>query len=136
MELTLNDYVAKLNEEISPAYRKKLDRLSKEYGVTVYDKHFFKNHPRYKSAISSARYFWDDYIHDEFKKDIGSCVRGAGFYVWILESTRHRKPYKCFILTPPTRFQGSVTWESSAPKVHSYLRKEGICALYCDGFMD
>jgi len=135
-EKAYNDSLNKLNEAITPTYRKKLDKLSEEYGSTVYDKHFFRNHPGYKTVISNADCLWCVSIHDEFKEDYGSCVLGAGFYVWILESTRHRKPYKCFILTPPTRFQGSVTWESSAPKVHSYLRKEGICALYCDGFMD
>ena len=130
------DSLNKLNEAITPAYRKKLDKLSAEYGLKVYDENFFKKHPGHKEIIVYAEYLWAVSIHEDFKEDSGSCVRGAGFYVWVLESKRHSKPHKRLIITPPTRFQGSVTWERSVPKVKSYLIEKGICAGYNHGFMD
>lgn len=61
--------------------------------------------------------------------DIGSCVLGAGFLF------KYKK--KWYFLTPNTRHQGSVSWETNKDEIMEMLQNLGVTDLrYEWGIMD
>jgi hypothetical protein len=135
-------------KQVKAIPQEKLERLSKEYKQTVYDQTTFKIDrifwcnavsEEFSNIIESARALWAKRIqeyYEELGRDMGSCVIGAGFEVYVLLNNRKRKPVKLCFLYPPTRYQGSMLWERSYKEILVYLKSNGIDCHYNWGAID
>jgi hypothetical protein len=93
-----------------------------------------------EGAAENARALWSKRAEAYLKKhgDVGSCVLGAGFWVWFQPKGK-RKPVKRMILSAEevTSAQGSLVWEDSKDEVMKCLTDgyvEGV--EYAWGRMD
>ena len=99
----------------------------------------------HKKIIKEAEELWekrvDEYVKKELKENPGrthphgSCVLGAGFYIEILEP-RRKEPRSYTILSAPSWWQSSLTWEDSADEIEKFLEDGGISVYYKWGRLD
>lgn len=65
--------------------------------------------------------------------DVGTCVLGAGVYVWRVYP-RRRRPERYLVLGAP--FQGNLSTQRATRRAMEYLQSEGVDCWYYDGVMD
>lgn len=94
---------------------------------------------KFKDAVAVAKDMWMKSCikHYEAHGDSGSCVLGAGIYIYLIP-LRCRKPQKYFIISAydVACSQGSTNWEYGRKEVLDYLTAQGIDAHYSWGSMD
>lgn len=92
----------------------------------------------FKAGMSQGFIKWQR-LMDEFRMSNpentwGSCVIGAGIYVWY-KAPRCRRARRLFIIYPSGE-QRSRVWESGVADVIEYLKEFGIEAEYASGRLD
>jgi len=94
---------------------------------------------RGNQAIECAKTMWRDRCKTylDTNGDQGTCVLGAGIYVYYLAPRcRAPRPHTIIWVTDVCFAQGSLVWEDSVKEVLGYLRAQGIEARYDAGRMD
>ena len=106
------------------------------YEVSVYNDADLKNK---QDAIDCAKTLWRDRCQEYMSKegDAGTCVLGAGIYVYYL-APRCRRPSQHTIIdvSDVCGAQGSLVWEHSEKEVLTFLREQGLDVHYNPGNMD
>ena len=96
----------------------------------IYDK---KQLELLNETLSIAIEMVDQTIIDKKIKDNGSCVLGAGIYIYYRAKGK-RIPIRMLIISAP--FQGNISIQESLEPSLKYLKKQGIDCWYSDGNMD
>jgi hypothetical protein len=89
--------------------------------------------------IDCAKDLWRVQCQEYLDKngDQGTCVLGAGIYVYHLApNCRTPRPKTIIEVYEVCRAQGSLVWEDSVKEILEYLRQSGIDARYAAGNMD
>ena len=88
---------------------------------------------QFVGAVRNAKAKWQELCLADFNAngDRGTCVLGAGIYVWYI-APRCRKPSKHFLIrsNAVASCQGSVNWEGSKNEIMGMLSAEGLCVEY------
>lgn len=97
------------------------------------------NSERFKSIVQEATTLWKAKCESNYAEhgDNGSCVLGAGIYVYFIPKG-HRKEEKRMIIcaSDVSCCQGSLNWEIGINDILSYLKENGIDAKFEYGTMD
>lgn len=93
----------------------------------------------FNNTIIAATNLWKNICKENYKMfgDEGNCVVGAGIEIMYIPP-RCRKPRREMIISSRdvACAQGSLNWERGKDHVISYLRDNGIDAIYNWGMMD
>lgn len=94
---------------------------------------------KFKGIVQDAKTLWKAKCESNFQEfgDSGSCVVGAGIYVYYLGKGK-RKAEKRMIISASkvSCCQGSLNWEHGQEEIVSFLKENGIEAKFEYGQMD
>ena len=97
------------------------------------------NETAFKTVVNDAKNLWKAKCESNFQEcgDVGSCVVGAGIYVYYIGKGK-RKADKRMIINAMSvsSCQGSLNWEHGQEEIVSYLKENGIDAKFEYGTMD
>lgn len=95
--------------------------------------------PEFIAIIEEATKMWEQSCIEDFEQngDRGSCVMGAGFFIFYIPP-RCRKPIRHMVISARkvARAQGSVNWEAGYEKVLNFMKSKGLDVYYDWGYLD
>lgn len=89
--------------------------------------------------IGEAVALWTNKCTEYVKKngDRGSCVMGAGIFVYVKVPNKRYARELCIISSiEVTPKQGSCIWESSQREIVDFLKSKGVECFFNQGWMD
>lgn len=95
--------------------------------------------PKFKRIVQDAKTMWKAKCESNFQEfgDSGSCVVGAGIYVYYLGKGKRKAEKRMLInAVSVSCCQGSLNWERGHEEIVSYLKENGIETRFEYGQMD